>query len=322
MSSKQLKALDLDALQEAADRIAPHIHKTPVMTCGSLDEMAGARLAFKCENLQKVGAFKFRGAANAVLSLSNEEARRGVVTHSSGNHAQALALAARLKGLKAFIVMPATAPGVKIAAVRGYGAEVILCEPTLEAREAAVDEVIEHTGAVLIHPYDDARVIAGQATCALEFHRQVPGLDAVIAPVGGGGLLSGTALATRFVSPKTRVIAAEPELADDAFRSFRQKALLPAGPPRSIADGLLTSLGRIAFPLILAHVNDILTVGEESIAVAMRHIWERMKLVVEPSGAVPLGAVLTHADMFGGKHVGIILSGGNVDLQKMLRIFC
>lgn len=321
MPSKQISAIDLDTLGTAAARIAPHVHRTPVMTCRSLDELSGARLVFKCENFQKVGAFKFRGAANAVLSLSAKEARRGVVTHSSGNHAQALALAAKNRGLKAFIVMPEDAPHVKIAAVRGYGAEILLCAPTLEAREAGVKAVIERTGAVLIHPYDDERVIAGQATCALEFHEQSPGLDVVVAPVGGGGLLSGTALATRFVSPQTRVVAAEPELADDACRSFRKKAFVPAGPSRTIADGLLTSLGAITLPLILEHVDDILTVSEDQIVTAMRHIWERMKIVVEPSGAVPLAAVMAHAHLFRGQRVGIILSGGNVDLQKMLGVF-
>lgn len=287
------------------------------MTSRSLNRMTGARLAFKCENFQKVGAFKFRGAANAVLSLPLEKKEKGVVTHSSGNHAQALALAARLEGLKAFIVMPENAPEVKIAAVREYGAEVILCEPTLEAREAGVRGVIQQTGSELIHPYDDVRIITGQATCALEFHQQVPDMDVIMAPVGGGGLLSGTALATRFISPKTRVMAAEPELADDACRSFKNKKLIPAGPPRTIADGLLTSLGEITFPAILEHVNDIVTVSEANIMAAMRNIWERMKIVVEPSGAVPLGAVMEHPKKFKGLHVGIILSGGNVDLTAL-----
>ncbi|MEN8244517.1 MAG: pyridoxal-phosphate dependent enzyme [Thermodesulfobacteriota bacterium] len=313
---------NLNDIRKAAARIAPFVHRTPAMTCASLDKMTGARLSFKCENFQKVGAFKFRGAANAVLSLAPEEAKRGVVTHSSGNHAQALALAAQLEGLKAYIVMPENAPNVKIAAVRGYGAEVILCRPSPEAREAGVRQVIQQTGAVLIHPYDDVRIITGQATCALEFHQQVPDLDMVMAPVGGGGLLSGTALATRFVSPQTRVLAAEPELADDACQSFRTRTLVPARPPQTIADGLLTSLGEITFPLILEHVHDIVTVSEKNIIAAMRIIWERMKIVVEPSGAVPLGAVLEHPDRFKGQHVGIILSGGNVDLQNMLRIFC
>ena len=312
---------DLDAIRNAAAKIAPFALRTPVMTCTSLDRMTGARLSFKCENFQKVGAFKFRGAVNAVLSLSPAAAERGVVTHSSGNHAQALALAARQQGLKAYIIMPENAPKVKIAAVRGYGAEVILCEPTLQARETGVQEVIRQTGAALIHPYDDMRIITGQATCALEFHQQVRDMDIIMAPVGGGGLLSGTALATRFVSPETRVIAAEPELADDACRSFHSRAFAPARPSQTIADGLLTSLGEITFPVILEHVNDIVTVSEQNIIAAMRSIWERMKIIVEPSGAVPLGAVMEHPDRFKGQHIGIILSGGNVDLQKMLRIF-
>ncbi len=308
---------DLDAIQRAASRIAPYAHRTPVMTCDSLDRMTGARLSFKCENFQKIGAFKFRGALNAVLSLEPKAAERGVVTHSSGNHAQALALAARLKGMKAYIVMPENAPKVKIAAVKEYGAEIILCTPTLEAREAGVREVIQRTGAELIHPYDDVRVIAGQATCAMEFLQQVPDMDFIMAPVGGGGLLSGTALSTHFISSRTRVIAAEPELADDASQSFQTKTFVPAGPPQTIADGLLTSLGEITLPLILEHVNDIVTVSEQNIIAAMYSIWERMKIVVEPSGAVPLGAVMEHADRFKDRHVGIILSGGNVDLTAL-----
>ena len=314
--------ITLEDIRNAAARIKPFAHWTPVMTCESLDHMTGARLSFKCENFQKVGAFKFRGAANAVLSLGPETASKGVVTHSSGNHAQALALAAQLQGIKAFIVMPENAPKVKIEAVRGYRAEVILCQPTLDAREALVQEVIQKTGATLIHPYDDVRIITGQATCALEFHQQMPGMDIIMAPVGGGGLLSGTALATHFVSPKTRILAAEPELADDACRSFQLKTFFPAGPPQTIADGLLTSLGKITFPVILEHVDDIITVSEQTIITAMRTIWERMKIIVEPSGAVPLGAVMEHPNRFKGQHVGIILSGGNVDLQKMLSIFC
>lgn len=322
LSIIQSRPPDLKDIRRAATRIGPLAHRTPVMTCESLDRMTGAGLFFKCENFQKVGAFKFRGAVNAVLSLTPEQKKRGVVTHSSGNHAQALALAARMQDMQAYIVMPGNAPDVKIAAVRDYGAEVILCRPTLDAREAGVRDVIQNTGAELIHPYDDGRVIAGQATCAMEFFEQAPGLDIVMAPVGGGGLLSGTALAARFFSPQTRVMAAEPELADDACRSFREKKLLPAGPARTIADGLLTSLGDITFRVVLKHVDEILTVKEENIVAAMRFIWERMKIVVEPSGAVPLGAVLEHPELFTGQKVGIILSGGNVDLQKMQSIFC
>ena len=316
-SDSKLHLPGLDDIQKAAARIAPFAHRTPVMTSDSLDQMTGARLSFKCENFQKVGAFKFRGAANAVLSLEPGAAEKGVVTHSSGNHAQALALAARLQGLKAYIVMPENAPKVKIAAVRGYGAEVILCRPSLEARETGVRKIIKQTGAELIHPYDDVRIITGQATCALEFHEQVPDLDTIMVPVGGGGLLSGTALTTRFISPKTRVIAAEPELADDAFCSFQTQTFVPARSPQTIADGLLTSLGKITFPVILEHVDDIVLVSEQNIIAAMRSIWERMKIVVEPSGAVPLGAVLEHPDRFKGQHVGIILSGGNVDLAGL-----
>ena len=304
-------------VRAAAERIGPFAHRTPVLTCASLDAMTGAALFFKCENFQRVGAFKFRGAANAVLSLGDEEARRGVATHSSGNHAAALALAARLRGVPAHVVMPRTARAVKRAAVAGYGARIVLCEPTLAAREAALAEVVAATGATVVHPYNDARVIAGQGTAALELLAEVPRLDVVMAPVGGGGLLSGTAIAVAGVSPGTRVVGAEPAAADDACRSLREGHIVPSVDPRTIADGLLTSLGPLTFAVIRAHVAEIVTVSEDAIVAAMRHTWERMKIVIEPSSAVPLAALFEGKPAAAGRRVGIILSGGNVDLGDL-----
>jgi threonine dehydratase len=308
---------DIDSIYEAAVRIRPYAHRTPVLTCRSLDEMTGARLYFKCENFQKAGAFKFRGAANAVFSLTDAEARRGVATHSSGNHAQALALAARIRGIPARIVMPENSSRVKVQAVKGYGGEITFCRPTQEAREETLAEVVAETGAVFVHPYDNPLVIAGQGTCALELLEEAGDLDILMAPVGGGGLLSGTALTARAVSPGTRVIAAEPKGADDASRSFKRGSRIPVVNPDTVADGLRTSLGEITFPIIMEHVSDIVTVSEEGIILAMRRIWERMKIVVEPSAAVPLAAVLEGALEARGKRVGIILSGGNIDLDSL-----
>jgi len=307
----------LKDIQEAHDRIRPFIHRTPVFTCIALNEMCGATLFFKCENFQKVGAFKIRGACNAVLSLSHEEAEHGVATHSSGNHAAALALAARWRGVKAHVVMPENAPQVKRNAVANYGAEIIFCKPTLEAREESLAKVVDSTGAAFIHPYNDYRIISGQGTAALELCGEIPELDVVMAPVGGGGLLSGTAIAISSVSPKTHVIAAEPEKADDAYRSFQAGRIIPSNNPDTIADGLLTSLGDLTFPIIKEKVKEIVTVGEGEIVMAMRHIWERMKIIVEPSAAVPLGAILMKRMKFSGKRIGVILSGGNVDLAKL-----
>ncbi len=304
-------------IRAAAERIGPYAHRTPVLTCASLDAMTGAALFFKCENFQRVGAFKFRGAANAVLSLTNEEAVRGVATHSSGNHAAALALAARLRGIPAHVVMPCTAKAVKRAAVAGYGARIVPCEPTLAAREATLADVVAATGATVIHPYNDARVIAGQGTAALELLADVPGLDVVMAPVGGGGLLSGTAIAVAGASPNTRVVGAEPAAADDAFRSLEAGRIVPSADPRTIADGLLTSLGTLTFAAIRERVSEIVTVSEEAIVVAMRHTWERMKIVIEPSSAVPLGALLEGKLPAAGRRIGVILSGGNVDLADL-----
>jgi threonine dehydratase len=307
----------IEQVREAHQRIAPYIHRTPVLTCRTLDRMCEAQVFFKCENLQKVGAFKIRGATNAVFSLPDEDAVQGVVTHSSGNHGAALALAARWRGIAAYVIMPENAPQVKKRAVAGYGAEIVFCRPTLAAREEELARVRQRTGAAFVHPFDDRRVIAGQGTAALELYEQVPGLDVVIAPVGGGGLLSGTAIAVSALSPTTRVIAAEPERADDAYRSFHAGRIIPSMDPDTIADGLLTSLGDLTFPIIRRHVQDIVTVSEEAIVQAMRAIWERMKIVVEPSAAVPLGALLTRRQAFPGERIGIILSGGNVDLNEL-----
>jgi threonine dehydratase len=310
-------------VQAAAGRIAGVAHRTPVMTCTTLDELAGRKLFFKCENFQKVGAFKFRGACNAVSILTNEEAARGVVTHSSGNHAQALALAAKMRGVPAYIVMPETASPVKQAAVEGYGAEVILCRPTLEARETTADEVQQRTGATFIHPYDHPHIIAGQGTATLELVEQVrelgSELDAIIAPVGGGGLLSGTCIAASGLASPPRVFAAEPLGADDAARSFAAGELIPQTGPNTIADGLLTSLGELTWPVIRDHVEQIVTVSDEQIVAAMRLLWERAKLLIEPSSAVVLAAVLDERfrDVDGVESLGLILSGGNVSLDRL-----
>jgi len=304
-------------IEKAHERIRPYIHRTPVMTSKSINEIVGAELFFKCENLQKVGAFKFRGACNSVFSLSDEEARNGVCTHSSGNHAAALALAARMRGIPAYIVMPENAPQIKKVAVAGYGAQITFCEPTLAARESTLKQVAEKTGATEIHPYNYFNVICGQGTAAKELIKETGQLDVVMAPVGGGGLLSGTALSTKALLPGARVIAAEPAGADDAFRSFYSKTLHPSVAPKTIADGLLTSLGSITFEIILNNVDQIATVSEERIVAAMRMIWERMKIIVEPSSAVPLAAILENKVDVKGQKVGIILSGGNVDLGKL-----
>ncbi|MGH1366776.1 MAG: pyridoxal-phosphate dependent enzyme [Calditrichia bacterium] len=304
-------------IRRAAERIAPYAHRTPVLTCGAINQLTGAELYFKCENFQKVGAFKFRGACNTVMGLTEEVAAKGVATHSSGNHAQALALAARLRNIPAHIVMPSNAPEVKKRAVKDYGANITLCEPTLQARETTLKQVVDKTNAEVVHPYNDYRVICGQGTAALELHKQVGDLNIIMAPVGGGGLLSGTALATHYLHPECEVIAAEPAGADDAWQSFKAGRLIPSHNPNTIADGLLTSLGDKTFPLIQRHVNDILTVDEETIIYAMRLTWERMKIIIEASCAVPLAAILTYPEHFKQKQVGIILTGGNVDLEQL-----
>lgn len=312
-------AADVTAIREAAARIAPFAHRTPVFTCATLDRLSGRSLFFKCEQWQKAGAFKFRGACNAVMKLSEKEAARGVVTHSSGNHAQALARAARLRGIPAHIVMPRNAAAVKRQAVEEYGGRVIECEPNQQAREATAERVLAETGGTLIHPYDNADVIAGQGTAALELLEQAPDLDAVITPVGGGGLLSGTALAVRELKPRVRVFAGEPTGADDAARSKAAGQLIPQTGPKTVADGLLTSLGELTWPVVRDLVERVVTVREEQIVAAMRLLWERAKLLVEPSAAVPLAATL--ADAFRGldglSRIGIVLSGGNVDVKNL-----
>ncbi len=316
--STELKpALTMQLIREAHARIRDKIHRTPVMTSEVLDGLAGNRLFFKCENLQKVGAFKARGATNAVFLLTDAEAVKGVVTHSSGNHAAALARAARLRGIPAYIVMPSNSPQTKQAAVRRYGGDVVLCEPTLAARESTAQQVMERTGAIFIHPYDDLRVMAGQGTTAIELLEDVPGLDVILCPVGGGGQLSGIAVAAKDIKPAVRVIGVEPAGADDASRSLKAGHIIPMLEPRTIADGLKTSLGQRPFAEIMRLVDDIVTVREESIVQAMRQVWEVLKLIVEPSGAVSYAAVVEGRIPASGASVGIILSGGNLDLNRL-----
>ena len=309
--------MNLATIQAAHKRIRPFIHRTPVMTCDSIDVIVGAKLFFKCEHLQKAGAFKSRGACNAVFSLADEEARLGVVTHSSGNHAAALARTAKLREIPAYIVMPSNAPQVKIAAVENYGGKITFCEPTLEARETTAEKVQRETGATMIHPYDDDRIIAGQATATVELLEDVSELDIIIAPVGGGGLLSGTALATKAIKPKIRIFAGEPANADDAYRSRAAGHVIPVGKADTIADGLRTSICERTFAIINRFVDDILLVDEAAILNAMRLLMERAKAVVEPSAAVPLAAILAHPETFQGQRIGVVLSGGNVDVTSL-----
>ena len=304
-------------IRAAHKRIKAFIHRTPVLSSQSINSICKAQLFFKCENMQKVGAFKFRGATNAVQSLNPEQAKKGVATHSSGNHAAALTCAARMVGIPAYIVMPKTAPQIKKEAVKGYGAVITYCEPTQKSREETLDKVVEETGAEFVHPYNDYRVITGQATAALELIEEIGNPDIIMTPVGGGGLLSGTCLSTSALSPRTAIYAAEPKGADDAFRSLNEGRIIPSINPVTIADGLLTSLGDKTYPIIKEHVKEIITVSEENIIQAMRLIWERMKIIVEPSAAVPLGAVLEQPEIFKNRTVGIILSGGNVDLSRL-----
>ncbi|MBW6533736.1 MAG: pyridoxal-phosphate dependent enzyme [Mariniphaga sp.] len=308
---------DYSDIEKAHQTIQEYAHRTPVLTSSSIDKIVGADLFFKCENFQKVGAFKFRGACNAVFSLSQEEMEMGVATHSSGNHAAALALAAKMRGIPAYIVMPETSPEIKKKAVAGYGAQITFCKPTLLARENTLAEVVKETGATEIHPYNNFYVIAGQGTAAKELIEDAGKFDIILAPVGGGGLLSGTAISAKQLLPKCKVIAAEPAGADDAFRSFHSKKRVPSKNPKTIADGLLTSLGERNFKIILEKVDDIVTVSEEKIVESMRLIWERMKIVIEPSSAVPLAAILEGKVDIKNKKVGIILSGGNLDLGKL-----
>lgn len=310
-------SLTLNDIRAAAQRIKPYIHRTPVLTNQGLDQRTGAQVYLKCENLQKVGAFKFRGACNAVFSLGDDEASRGVSTHSSGNHAQALALAARLRNIPSYIVMPRNAPKVKKEAVAGYGGQITFCEPTLEARESTLSKIAEETGSTVVHPYDNERVIAGQGTAALELFEDIPDLDVIIAPIGGGGLMSGTAIAATEIRKGTRVIAGEPEMADDAYRSMQAGEIIPSVHPKTIADGLLTSLGKITFPIIQGRVEQIVTVSESAIIESMKFVWERAKIVIEPSAAVAVGVLWERKIDLRGLKVGVILSGGNVDLEKL-----
>jgi len=307
----------LNDILRAHELIKDSIHKTPVLHSLNINDQLGCELFFKCENFQKVGAFKFRGASNAVSNLTSEELKNGVATHSSGNHAAALALAAKNKNAKAYIVMPENAPVVKKNAVKSYGAEIIFCKPTLEARESTLEKVVSKTKATFIHPYNNFQVICGQGTATVEFLEKISALDILIAPVGGGGLLSGSAIAAKAIKPDIKVFAAEPKGADDAFRSFKSKQLIPSVNPKTIADGLLTSLSELTFNIILNYVDNILTVNEESIIKAMFLVWERMKIIIEPSSAVPLAAVIENKDSFQNKKVGIIISGGNIDLKKL-----
>jgi threonine dehydratase len=302
---------------QAHDRIRPFIHRTPILTCSTIDGMAGASLFFKCENFQKIGAFKIRGGMNAALSLNKDELSLGLATHSSGNHAQAMAFAARQLGIPAYIVMPETSPKPKVDAVRGYGATITFCAPNQKAREDTVANIVQRTGAAFVHPYDDDRVITGQATCAKELIEDVGELDAIVAPVGGGGLMSGTALSVHYFKPDAKAYAGEPEGAADAFESFRSGTLQSAPYIDTIADGLLTRLSDRTFAIIRDHVTDIFTVSEDEIKAALKLVLERMKIVVEPSCVVPLAAVLKNKNLFAGKRVGIILTGGNIDLTKL-----
>ena len=309
--------LTLADIRAAHARIADKIHRTPVLTSATLDALCGAQLFFKCENFQKIGAFKARGATNAVFALTDAEAANGVATHSSGNHAAALARAARLRGIPAHIVMPSNAPKTKIESVRRNGGIIVFCEPTLVAREAACAKIIAETGARLVHPFDDYAVMAGQGTATLELLEQAPDLDLIIVPVGGGGLLCGTAVAAKGARPGIRVIAAEPAGADDAARSVAAGRLIPLEQAATIADGLRTSLSARTFPLIQQKVDGIVTVSEESIVAAMRRIWEVLKIIIEPSCAVPYAAIMDEKIDVSGKRVGIILTGGNVDLDAL-----
>ena len=301
----------------AYNLIKNHIHNTPILTSNSINKLYNSEILFKCENFQKVGAFKIRGATNAVFSLSAREMKNGVATHSSGNHAAALTLAAKWRNINAEVVMPKTSPKVKVNAVKNYGANITFCELNQIARETTLAKIIKKTGATFIHPYNNEKIITGQSTAAYEFFQKYQDLDILIAPVGGGGLLSGSALACHYFSPKTIVIGAEPKNADDAFRSIQENRIIPSENPQTIADGLLTSLGTLTFPIIKNYVEQIFIAKEESIINAMKNIWERMKIIVEPSSAVALAIIAENPDYFKNKKVGIIISGGNVDLGNL-----
>ena len=301
----------------AHERIKPFIHRTPVLSSGQINRIFGAEIYLKCENFQKVGAFKFRGATNAIMQLTDDAKKNGVVTHSSGNHAAAVAHAAAINGLKAYIVMPENVPVVKKNAVAGYGAEITFCKPTLQAREETAARIIEETGATLLHAYDNINVICGQGTAALELLEEKPDLDVIIVPIGGGGLMSGTVTAVKGISPGIKVFGAEPLNANDAYKSFVSGNLIPSVNPVTIADGLLTSLSERTFQIIRKNVDNIFTVTEESIVESMFLIWERMKIIVEPSSATTLAVIKENPEIFKGKKTGLIITGGNVDLRKL-----
>lgn len=306
-----------DDVVAAHARIEPYIHRTPVLTSSFLNNLTGAELFFKCENFQKAGAFKVRGASNAIFGLSEEGARNGVCTHSSGNHALSLSYAAGRRGIPCNVVMPHTAPQAKKDAVIGYGGTITECEPSTSSREAVFAEVQAKTGGDFVHPYNDPRVIAGQGTCSRELLDQTGGLDAVVAPIGGGGMISGTCLTLSKIAPETQIIAAEPEQADDAYRSFKAGYIIADDAPETVADGLKVPLKELTWHFVSSHVTDILTASEEEIIEAMKLIWKRMKIVIEPSSAVPLATILKNKDRFANKRVGVIITGGNVDLDAL-----
>ncbi|EFL89279.1 beta-hydroxyaspartate dehydratase BhcB [Ahrensia sp. R2A130] len=306
-----------DDVVAAHERIAPHIHRTPVLTSEFMNELTGAQLFFKCENLQKAGAFKARGASNAVFGLSDAQAAKGVATHSSGNHGLCLSYAAGRRGIPVSVVVPRTAPEAKKEAMRGYGATVVECEPSTTSREKVFADVVAQSGADFVHPYNDPRVIAGQATCSKELHEQVEDLDAVIAPIGGGGMISGTCLTLSNISPSTKIYAAEPEQADDAYRSFKAGHIIADDAPVTVADGLKVPLKDLTWHFVSNHVTDILLASEQEIIDAMYLTWQRMKIVIEPSCAVPLATIIKNRELFAGQRVGVVITGGNVDLKKL-----
>ncbi|MFY0690793.1 MAG: pyridoxal-phosphate dependent enzyme [Paracoccaceae bacterium] len=306
-----------DDVVEAHDRIKPYIHNTPVLTSSYFNELTGAELFFKCENFQKAGAFKVRGASNAVFGLTDDMLEKGVATHSSGNHALSLSYAAGRRGIPCTVVMPRTAPDAKKAAVRGYGGKIVECEPSTSSREAVFAEVVAETGAEFVHPYNDPRVIAGQGTCSREFMEQTGGVDMMVAPIGGGGMISGTCLTLSNIAPEVEIIASEPEQADDAYRSFKAGHIIADDSPVTIADGLKVPLKELTWHFVSNHVTDILTASEQEIIDAMKLTWQRMKIVMEPSCAVPLATILKNKERFAGKRVGVIVTGGNVDLDKL-----
>jgi threonine dehydratase len=317
MKDMALEIPTFDDMLAAHERIKPHIHRTPVLTSSYFNELTGAELFFKCENFQKAGAFKVRGASNAVFGLSDEMAEKGVATHSSGNHALSLSYAAGRRGIPCHVVMPRTAPEAKKAAVRGYGGIITECEPSTSSREEVFAQVQAETGAEFVHPYNDPRVIAGQGTCSREFMEQTGGVDMMVAPIGGGGMISGTCLTLSHMAPDVQIIASEPEQADDAYRSFKAGHIIADNAPQTIADGLKVPLKDLTWHFVKNHVTDILTASEDEIIDAMKLTWERMKIVMEPSCAVPLATILKNPEIFRGKRVGVVVTGGNVDLAKL-----